>query len=63
MNSVEGIRSNGFCVLENLIPPEKIDAIRESVLQTVASYCRNGTAATQIGFVPGLIAVDQSYAE
>lgn len=63
MNSVEEIRSNGFCVLDNLIPPEKVDAIRESVLKTVASYRRNDTAATQIGFVPGLIAIDQSYAE
>ena len=63
MYSVDSIRANGFCILENLIPPQKVDAIRESVLQTVASYRRNDTAATQIGFVPGLIAVNQSYAE
>lgn len=60
---VASIRTDGFCILDGVIPSDRVAAIRESVLQTVDDYRRNGAAASQIGFVPGLIAVNQSYAE
>jgi hypothetical protein len=63
MNPIELIKADGYCILEDVIPSDEVAEIRGSVLQTVASYRRNDSAATQIGFVPGLIAVDQSYAD
>ncbi|MFT5369091.1 MAG: hypothetical protein ACI8V2_004065 [Candidatus Latescibacterota bacterium] len=30
------LKLNGWCVLENIIPAQEIDTVRNSVLQTVA---------------------------
>lgn len=55
------LKLNGWCVIDNIIPANKIDTIRNSVLNTVDEYRRN-SAAENIGFVPGLIAHNQSFA-
>jgi hypothetical protein len=62
MSHLESIRNQGFCILENVIPSERVAEIRTSVLASVAGY-RRDSAADHIGFVPGLISVNQSYAE
>lgn len=54
------LKLNGWCILENIIPTTEIDAIRKSVYQTVQTHKRN--AAENIGFVPGIIAQNQSFA-
>ena len=61
-DEVASIRRDGFCILDGVVPAVRVDEIRESVLKTVDAY-RRKDAASQIGFVPGLISVDQSYAE
>ncbi len=52
---------DGWCVLEGVIPAERVDAVRESVEVTVAAH-RRPDAPPGIGFVPGLIGLEQSFA-
>jgi hypothetical protein len=55
------LKLNGWCALENIIPAQEVENIRNSVLQTVEEY-RRDSAAENIGFVPGLISQNQSFA-
>jgi hypothetical protein len=61
MNALQQLKTNGWCVLKNIIPEPKVHTVRDSVLQTVAQH-RRDSAADSIGFVPGLIAHNQSFA-
>ena len=60
-NHLTLFKLNGWCVIDHIIPKNKIDTIRNSVLKTVEEY-RRSSAAENIGFVPGLIAHNQSFA-
>lgn len=64
-NSVDrdllSLRVNGYCVLEGIIPQPQCDEIRERVLATVEREASSG-APKKIGFVPGLINHEQSFA-
>jgi hypothetical protein len=62
--SLAELRSKGHCVLPALIPAERCAEIRQRVLDVVAS--QRGAypgAPTNVGFVPGVINHDQSFAE
>ena len=61
MNALQQLKTNGWCVLKNIIPEPEVHTVRDSVLQTVAQH-RRDSAADSIGFVPGLIAHNQSFA-
>ena len=45
---------HGFCILPEVIPPQRVADIRDEVLAVVAAH-RQESAPPQIGFVPGLI--------
>ena len=55
------LQSDGWCVVEGVVPAEVVDEVRESVKQSVAAH-RNPNAPEGIGHVPGLICFDQSFA-
>ena len=55
------LRIDGWCVLEGIIPDSNVEAVRKSVEATVAAH-RSSNAPEGIGFVPGLIGLDQSFA-
>lgn len=50
---------DGWCVLDDIIPSERVAAIRESVMDSVAKY-RNPNAPQHIGHVSGFVRYDQS---
>lgn len=57
------MRMNGFAIVENVIPPDRCGAIRESVLAVVEREGDQQTAAEKgVGFVPSVINYDQSFA-
>jgi hypothetical protein len=60
-DAVRHVQVDGWCVVEEIIPVDKVDAVRESVEATVAVY-RRPDAPEGIGFVPGVISVNQSFA-
>jgi ectoine hydroxylase-related dioxygenase (phytanoyl-CoA dioxygenase family) len=56
------LRVNGFCVLEGVVPGERCPAVRDSVSATVDRVGPNYPAPDGVGFVPGVINHDQSFA-
>jgi hypothetical protein len=62
--ALEDFREQEFCLLKKVIPPSNCREIRESVIATVRGE-RNkyNNAPEYVGFVPGLISVDQSFAK
>ena len=38
---IEHLRSEGYCILENVIPSDEVDALRDSVLATADSEAYN----------------------
>ena len=57
------IRDRGFCVLPGVISESRCEQIAASVSQTVERLSQQYPSPEQIGFVPGLINHDQSFAE
>ena len=55
------LRTDGYCVIPDVIPAAEIDTIRESVDRTVAAN-RNLDAPPGIGHLASIIVHDQSYA-
>ena len=54
---------DGWCVIEDVIPPGEIDAVHDSVLRTVDTYKHTRkNAPANIGAVSGMIVYDQSFA-
>ena len=67
MNDVNQIlidlRLDGWSLIEDVIPQDRVEEIRERILQVVIEQSPNyRTAPENIGFVPGLINHDQSFA-
>jgi hypothetical protein len=54
------MKMSGWCVVEKVIPPDKIEQIRASVIKTTDTHRRAGPFG--VGFVPGVINYDQSFA-
>ena len=52
---------DGWCVLDNIIPADKVAAIRKSIVATTAKH-RNPHAPAHIGHVSGIINYNQSFA-
>ena len=55
------LKLNGWCVLNNIIPSDRVASIRESIIATTAKH-RNPNAPAHIGHVSGIINYDQSIA-
>ncbi len=55
------LRTGGWCIIEEVIPQGEVERVRRSVLETVTRH-RAPNAPKDIGFVPGLINHDQSFA-
>lgn len=55
------LKLDGWCVLDGVIPSDKVDAIRDSV-EATASIPENPNAPSGVGFTGGLLAHDQSFA-
>lgn len=53
---------DGWTVVEDVIPADRVDAVRESVWATVTNH-RRADAPTNIGFLPAIINHDQSFAD
>ncbi|MDE0218869.1 MAG: phytanoyl-CoA dioxygenase family protein [Spirochaetaceae bacterium] len=54
---------DGWCVIEDVIPPSDIDDVHDSVLRTVDTYKHTRkNAPANIGAVSGMIVYDQSFA-
>ena len=61
--SLLDLKLNGWCLLDGVIPADQIDAIRESVTATVSEHRGDYPGAPdRVGFVPGLINHNQSFA-
>ena len=59
---------SGFCVLDNVIPADRRDDIRDSVIETVIGQHSNyetgrSAAERKVGFTPSIINYNQSFAE
>jgi len=59
---LESIHREGWCVVDGVIPDDKVDSIREHVSQSTLVHGRALAGARGIGHVPGFIRYDQSYA-
>ena len=55
------MKINGWCLLEGIIPADKVDAVRNSVEAAVSAH-QSATAPDGIGHVPGLVRFEQSFA-
>ena len=54
---------DGWCLIEDVIPPAEIGAVHDSVLRTVDTYKHTRkNAPANIGAVSGMIVYDQSFA-
>jgi ectoine hydroxylase-related dioxygenase (phytanoyl-CoA dioxygenase family) len=58
----------GFCIIRDLIPADRCAAIRETVIKAVRDECAasevgRSAAERGVGFTPGIINHDQSFAE
>lgn len=67
MISLEQMRQrmyvDGWCLIEDVIPPAKVGDVHDSVLRTVDTYKHTRKNAPEyIGAVSGMIAYDQSFA-
>ena len=59
---LQSLRTNGFCVIDNVVPADRLDAIRASVVAAVDRECGNYPSPPGVDFVPSLINHDQSFA-
>ncbi len=59
----DAIRDVGFCILPDVIPPSRCVAIADSLRQTAHRLRSTYDCPENIGFVPGVINHDQSFAE
>ena len=58
------IKVSGFCVLDDIIPPDEVQRVRESVLATVRRHGSRSRFAPQgASQIAGLINYDQSFVE
>ena len=55
------LQSEGWCVVEDIIPENEVAAVRASVEATVRAH-RHPRSPKHVGFLPGLINYDQSFA-
>ncbi|MCY4604189.1 MAG: hypothetical protein OXE49_08160 [Gemmatimonadetes bacterium] len=55
------LKLDGWCVVEDVIPADQIEHVRQSVEAAVAEH-RNPAAPSGIGHLPGIINFDQSFA-
>ena len=55
------LKLDGWCVVEDVIPADQIEHVRQSVEAAVAEH-RNPAAPSGIGHLPGMINFDQSFA-
>ena len=55
------LKLDGWCVVEDIIPADQIEHVRQSVEAAVAEH-RNPAAPSGIGHLPGMINFDQSFA-
>lgn len=54
---------DGWCLIEDVIPPDRIGAVRDSVLRTVDTWKHTRrNAPANIGAVSGMVVYDQSFA-
>jgi hypothetical protein len=62
--SVRELRDDGFCLVEDVIPADRIDSVRASLSKTIALERKRSAATTTggVSFVAGLIGRDQSFA-
>lgn len=60
---LDTLRQNGYCIIEGVIPHDRVEAVRTSVLDAVTEHRhRRADAPQHIGAVSGLINYDQSFA-
>lgn len=58
------LQINGYCVLRDVIPANRCAEVRRNVAAAVERHRSGyGTAPQKVGFVPGVINHDQSFAE
>ena len=55
------LKLDGWCVVEGVIPADRVEHVRQSVEAAVAKH-RNPAAPSGIGHLPGMINFDQSFA-
>lgn len=56
------MRVNGFCILENIVPEDACPAIRNRLMAIVDREGGQYSSPQGVGFVPGVINHDQSFA-
>jgi len=56
------IQRDGFAVLEGIVPSDDCPRIRESLLNTVEQYGGQFESPEQIGYIPSVVNLDQSFA-
>ena len=58
------LKTDGWCVLEGVVPAAEVESVRRSVEDTVAARRDPGAAAAHrgIGHLPGIVAYNQSFA-
>jgi len=56
------LQANGFCLIEQVIPPEACRSLRDRLLAITRSHRKQQPAAMKVSFVPGVINHDQSFA-
>jgi hypothetical protein len=58
------LKTDGWCVLEGVIPAAEVESVRRRVEDTVASQRDPGASAAHrgIGHLPGIVSYDQSFA-
>lgn len=56
------MRVNGWCVLEGVVPKDRVGAVRKSVLESVKRHGNPEALQKGIGHVSGFIAYDQALA-
>ena len=58
---VQQLKADGYCVVDDVIPADDVAAVRASVEETVAQN-RHPSSPKNVGFLPGLINYNQSFA-
>ena len=56
------LKEYGWCLVEGVIPMDRVGAIRRSVADTVEKHSNNESLKNGVGFVPGVIAQNQEFA-
>jgi hypothetical protein len=61
---LEQMQTSGYCILPNVIPPDRCATIRDSLLETVRrERHKYANAPAKVAFTPSIINHDQSFAE